>query len=126
MKRTPLRPSRKRIPARSRKTAAIYAGPTGRAAFVAWMLEKYPRCMNCATLGADTVHEVLSRARGGKMLPTDAAIAQGQRFVTLHVVCHNRITDRPAESATLGWSISRGGTSTRGIAAADLMDWSKR
>ena len=131
MKRTPLARSTKAIPARSRKMHALYAGPAGRRAFRVYMLNMYPACMfelyakRCTRAAVD-VHEVLSRARGGAILPTEKAIAQGQRFVTVCRIDHGIITDFPGLADSYGWSISKGGSSTRGIAAADLTNWAER
>jgi hypothetical protein len=117
-RKTPLRQ-------RSKKMAKKYAGPDGRAAFVARLLRKRWRCEAGPLLwpcGVDVVayrdghrqrrtksgawvlactgrsahvHEPLTRARGG-------AIDDAVNAVAVCALCHDRIHTHPLEAAELG------------------------
>ena len=86
--------SRTPIPRRSKKTAATYRKL--RVPLVVEMLEAYPWCERCKTGRASEVHELLSRARGGR-------ITDPSNCVTLCHECHSWITTHPAQATADGW-----------------------
>ncbi len=101
---------RKPIPARSKRREAMYAGPNGRRAFVARMLEEFPNCQIGAaecTGRAQSVHEVIKRSAGGAILPGPKAEEQGQRFLTACFICNGYVERFPKWARENGFSISR-------------------
>lgn len=97
MRRTPLGRGTKRLPARSAKRAAAYAGPGGRRELVAALLAAYPRCqirVLCRGARAVDVHERLKRSRGGDILDPVQA-----HMVTACRACHDW-TEREPKAAT--------------------------
>lgn len=101
---------------RSEKREAVYVH---RRAFVARLLAERRVCgvkwdSRC-TGRSTTVHELIPRSQGGEILPGPKADAQGQRFFTACVRCHDSAHLRPAEARRLG--LLRGLRETRSIMA---------
>lgn len=94
LRRSSLARSRTPIAVKSPKRAELYAGDDGRAVFVAVTLAARPRCEvdtpDC-TGWADDVHETITRARNGAIVPGPLAEAQGQRFFTIARSCHTYV-----------------------------------
>ena len=106
MKRSAIARGTKGIAPRSKRTIIKYAGPDGRAAFVARMLKFSPQCEvqgpNCWGR-ADQVHESITRSKGGEILPGPKADAQSQTF---HTVCgpdHSYIHEHREFAESKGW-----------------------
>jgi len=120
MKRTPMKRGTKPMAQRSKKRISEYAGKDGRAAYVAQVLELYPRCqiasVMCAGESVD-VHESILRSRGGAIVPGPKAEAQGQRFFAICRDCHNWVHRNRELSEVQGWLDPRNATQ---IAAAML------
>lgn len=100
--RTPLTRSRKRLPARSPKTARVYVT---RRQVVAGILEARPWCQirwdaGCQRRSAH-VHEPEMRSRGADILDPDTCVAACRH-------CHDMVHGHPAEATERGWLIPSG------------------
>lgn len=91
MKRTALR-------RRSKKTAKLYREE--RVDLVKKLIEEHPICQRCEKDWSVTVHEILTRARGG-------SITDEENCRALCDDCHREIHSHPARSLAEGWLISR-------------------
>jgi 5-methylcytosine-specific restriction endonuclease McrA len=90
----------RRLPQRSARMQAAYAGPDGRRALVARLLADNPVCqlrVTCQGAPAVDVDEIVSRARGGSIL--DPANCQ-----TACRACHDWKHANPVEAERLGLS----------------------
>ena len=99
MKRTPLKrvrtlPRRTPLRLRSRKMQRLYREE--RVPLVKRLLEERPICQRCRRARSVTVHELVTRARGG-------SITDEENCVALCRDCHGWIHENPARATDEGW-----------------------
>ncbi len=105
---------RSRMRRRSKKMAKLYSKGRGRREFVAFMLQKYPRCQantDDCSLRSTQVHERLNRSQGAPLVPdgdwTSPKVLE--MYMALCFECHHRITFNPQWALEQGFRIRRYG-----------------
>ena len=87
--------NRKPIRARSAKMEQLYA--TKRRNLVRKLLSERPVCQRCLSDRSHDIHELKSRARGGKF------VDDLENLVALCRPCHTWVTQNPKEAHEQGW-----------------------